>query len=445
MIECEYIYNKDFTLETGALLQGLKVAYHVSERFRRDHDAKKAASQPSDDAGQSFGEAGQTIAGTSKPKVIWICHALTANSDAEDWWKGLVGPGRFIDTEKYWVICANILGSPYGTSGPASLAPDGRPWKFRFPEFTVRDIAKVLDLLRNHLNISKIDLLVGSSVGGFQALEWSIIAPEAIGKAVYMATAARVSPWLTAWNESQRMALEADTTFRGPAAGSGAESGAECGTTARAQSAGLTEPHASTQTQPNGISGLKTHTHIVLTEPHAANSSLSVGLSGTQTDTQSRPAWNHPDLLGGREGLKAARAIALISYRSHAGYCLTQNETDPDTLFAGRAASYERYQGLKLANRFDAYSYWYLLRMLDSHNPGRGRGGVEKALESIRAKVTVISIDSDGLFPPVEGQWLADRIKGADFQVISSRFGHDGFLLESDQISGILGPLLEDM
>ncbi len=231
-----------------------------------------------------------------------------------------------------------------------------------FPKFTVRDTARLFTLVREHLGIEYVDLLIGSSIGGFHALEWAIMEGERIRKAAFIATAPRVSPWLSAWMEVQRMALEADPTFR-------------------------------------------------------ACESLD----------------------GGRKGLEAARAISLISYRSFDGYNLTQYETDDDCLFASRAASYERYQGEKLVKRgFDAYSYYYLLHCVDSQNVGRHRGGVKAALAQIQAKSIVISITSDGLFPPCESSEWAKHIPHAQYFEIESRFGHDGFLLETEQITNLL-------
>ena len=219
--------------------------------------------------------------------------------------------------------------------------------------------------MREHLGIEKVDLLIGSSIGGFHALEWAIMEGERIKAAAFIATAPRVSPWLSAWMEVQRMALETDPTFRACAS-----------------------------------------------------------------------------LEGGSKGLETARAISLISYRSFDGYNLTQYETDEDCLFASRAASYERYQGEKLVKRgFDAYSYYYLLWCVDSQNVGRARGGVSNALAQIKAKSIVIAITSDGLFPPCESSEWAKYITGAKYYEIDSRFGHDGFLLETEQITRILDTL----
>lgn len=361
----EYIFTHEFTFECGASVPSLKIAFHTSPVAE----------------GQSWREA---IGG--RP-VVWVCHALTANSDAEDWWPGMVGEGKVLDPERYFIVCVNMLGSCYGSSGPSELKPDGSgPYLLDFPEVTVRDMVRAGILVRKHLGIEKIDFLLGSSIGGFQAVEWLVMEPEIIGKALLMATSARVTPWLTAWEEAQRMALEADPTFRAP--------------------------------------------ELLLADVE-------------KTETGKKQPWNVL-LKGGQAGLKAARAIALISYRSYEGYNRTQVEPDEDTLFAGRAASYERYQGQKLADRFDAYSYWSLSRSVDSHNVGRGRGGVAAALAGVKAGVTVVGIDSDCCFPPCEVRAMAGYIPNAEYHEISSAFGHDGFLLENGQIGAIVERILSD-
>lgn len=337
MIQQHLSVEQPFELEAGGVLSRLDLVYHTS----------------------SGSPAGR--------RVVWICHALTANSDVEQWWPQMAGPGKFIDTDRNFVVCVNILGSPYGSSGPASINPKtGKAYLLDFPKITIRDIVRTFGFVRNHLGIGSIDLLIGSSIGGFQALEWAVAEPDLIKSAVFMATAPRVSPWLSASAEAQRMALEADPSFR----------------------------------EAEGLSG-------------------------------------------GAAGLRCARAQALISYRSFEGYRLTQSEPDADCLFAGRAASYERHQGDKLVARgFDAYSYLRLCDELDSHNLGRARGGVDAALSGIKAKSLVISITSDGLFPPEEGRQWAACIPGAQFKTIGSEFGHDGFLLETEQICKAISSFL---
>ena len=339
MYKNTFIYKEKFGFEAGGEIEELRVAYHSSsEKYE-----------------------GQ--------KVVWICHALTADSNPEEWWPELVGEDKLFDTQKYFVVCGNMLGSCYGSSGPSSIDPKtGKPYFLNFPKVTVRDIARSLNMLREYIGIEKIDLLVGVSIGGFQALEYSIMYPEAIKKAVFIATLSRVTPWLTAFEESQRMALEADSTFRACV-----------------------------------------------------------------------------DLDGGKEGLKCARSIALLSYRNEDGYNIRQWEDSDDVIFADKAASYQRYQGLKLAKRFDAYSYWYLSYSVDSDNVGRGRGGEDKGLAMIKAESTVIGIDSDLIFPALGVREMASKISGAEYFEIKSEFGHDGFLLESEQLIKIITPILENL
>ena len=304
---------------------------------------------------------------TPGEKVVWVCHALTGNSNPEDWWPTMVGKDLLFDPDKVYVVCVSMLCSPYGECGPATVNPaTGKPYFLDFPKTTVRDIVAANILVRKHLGIEKIDLMLGPSIGGFQTLEWVIMEPDVVEQAVFLATAVRGTPYMTAFNESQRMALLADPTFM------------------------------------------------------AAE-----------------------DIHGGEAGLECARSIALISYRTFTGYNLTQAEPEDDTLFADRAASYQRYQGRKLVNRsFDAYSYWFLTYSLDSMNVGRGRGGVKKALEQIKSKCTVISITSDQLFPPEQLRETAEILSHAAYYEINSLFGHDGFLIENDQLTAILRPLI---
>lgn len=321
----------DLPLEAGGVLKGAHLVFHTSE--------------------QRHG------------RVIWICHALTANSNPEDWWPEMVGAGRTIDPDKDFVVCVNMLGSAYGSESPARINPaTGKPWMLDFPRITIRDSVSAFIAVRKHLGIEKIDLLIGASNGGFNAIEWAVTEPERIARALFLCTAPRISPFLGATVEAQRMALEADPTFR-----------------------------------------------------------------------------EAKDLQGGTAGLKCARAQALISYRSFKGYGRTQAEEDPDTLFAGRVASYERYQGEKLVRRgFDAYCYYTQCNALDSHNVGRGRGGVQKALGTIKTACTIVAVDTDQIFPPAESREWSAWIPGAEYLEISSDFGHDGFLLEIAKLSAII-------
>lgn len=331
-------YKHNFLLESGEKLRNLEIGYHTYGRLNKQRD-----------------------------NVVWVCHALTANADVFDWWKGLYGENDFFNPEEHFIVCANILGSPYGTTNPLSINPvTGNPYYLSFPDITIRDMVKAHQLLAEHLEINDIEILIGGSLGGQQAVEWAITEPKRIKNLVLIATNARHSPWGIAFNESQRLALTTDRTFFAGA--------------------------------PNG----------------------------------------------GSKGLKAARSIALLSYRGYKTYNVTQQEDDEQLTGNYRAASYQNYQGDKLVNRFNAYSYWYLTKVMDSHHVGRGRNGVEKALSLIEAKTLVIGIKSDILFPLEEQQYLFQHIPEAAFAEIDSFYGHDGFLIETEILTNIISSFFKN-
>lgn len=180
-----YHHYQEFPLENGMTLPKLTIAYHTYGTLSPQKD-----------------------------NVIWVCHALTANSDVADWWPHTVEQGKFLDPAQYFIVCANILGSHYGTTGPLSINPrTNRPWYGTFPEITVRDMVECHHLLAEHLGIRHVKMLIGSSIGGFQCMEWAVMYPDFAERLALIATSARSKPWAIAFNESQRMALETDPTF----------------------------------------------------------------------------------------------------------------------------------------------------------------------------------------------------------------------------------------
>jgi homoserine O-acetyltransferase len=327
--------NQPFVLEVGTLLTSLQITYTV------------------------YGNLNDR----SKP-IIWVCHALTANSKVAEWWPGFFGEGTLFNPHDFTIICANIIGSPYGSTHPLHINPEyGKPYYDRFPLVTIRDLANAHDLLRNHLGIERIFLGIGGSMGGMQILEWAIQTPDIFENLILVATNAKHSAWGKAFNESQRMAIRSDAT------------------------------------------------------------------------------WGQPRADAASRGLAAARSIGMLSYRNYAAYCKTQ--TDVDGRLAGFAApSYQQYQGEKLVRRFDAYSYYALTRTMDSHNVGRNRGGIAKALSQITANTLVISIQDDILFPAEEQKELQRLITGAEYAEIASVYGHDGFLIETEALTRLSADFL---
>ena len=296
-----------------------------------------------------------------RTNAVWVCHALTGSADFTDWWGGLFSADGPFDPAKHFIICANILGGCYGSTGPLTNLPNStRPYFHDFPVLTNRDVVRAFDLLRQELKIRKIHTLIGGSLGGQQVLEWSILQPQIFEHIIPIACNAFHSPWGIAFNEAQRMAIEADST------------------------------------------------------------------------------WKEEDARAGLEGLKAARAIGMISYRHYNTYGETQAEKTSAKTDEFRAATYQRYQGEKLAKRFNAFTYWLLTKMMDSHHLGRKRAGTEDILKQIQAKTLVIGIESDILFPLSEQKYLSQHIPNATLEVITSIYGHDGFLVEFDQLKKII-------
>lgn len=150
----------------------------------------------------------------AKDNVIWVCHALTANSDVADWWPHTVERGKFLDPERYFIICANFLGSHYGSTSPLSVNPaTGEKYYYDFPRITVRDMVAAHQRLAKCLGIERVKLLIGSSIGGFQCMEWAIMEPHFMERLALIATTTCSEPWAAAFNESQRMAIRLDPTW----------------------------------------------------------------------------------------------------------------------------------------------------------------------------------------------------------------------------------------
>jgi homoserine O-acetyltransferase/O-succinyltransferase len=349
-----------FALQSGRVLQGYHLAYHT------------------------YG-----VMNPAADNVVWVFHALTANSDPQAWWPGLVGPGCFFDPARYYIVCVNMPGSCYGSIGPLDETPDsGQPYYHDFPVFTIRDMVRAYQPLRNALGIRSIRIGVGGSMGGQQLLEWAVAEPDAFEYIIPIATNAWHSAWGKAFNETQRWCIEAD------------------------------------------------------------------------------PSWKEASPTAGIEGMKIARSVALLSYRSYHTYELLQSDDAGVPAADSNVSSYQRYQGEKLARRFNAFSYYQLSRSMDSHHIGRhavdgdvgvrvgagvsgfagatGEAGLHDtaaaglsaaiALARIRAKALVIGLRSDMLFPSSEQLFLARHIPGARFAAIDSDYGHDGFLLEAEAI-----------
>jgi homoserine O-acetyltransferase len=329
-----------------------------------------------------------------RDNAVLVLHALTGDAHAAGpagpgqptpgWWNGIIGPGLPIDTDRCFVVSANVLGGCQGTTGPASLAPDGRPWGSRWPRITVRDQVAVEHRLAAVLGIDRYAAVVGGSMGGMRALEWLLMHPESVGSAVVMAT-----------------------------------------------SAYATADQIGTQTA---------QVHAIANDPHWYGG-----------DYYDKP-------VGPKVGLGLARRFAHLTYRTDGELDVRfgrQAQTGEDPLRpcvpgrhvgAGRFAvqSYLDHHADKLHARFDAGTYVALTDAMSSHDVGRGRGGVAAALARVQVPVEVVGIDSDRLYPIRLQAELADLIPTAGpLREIASPFGHDGFLLESQEVGAILARALD--
>jgi len=322
--------------------------------------------------------------------AVLVVHALTGDSHlvgdpgsghpTGGWWNGMVGPGKAIDTDRWFVVAPNMLGGCQGTTGPASYAPDGREWGSRFPFVTIRDQVAVQMALTDALGIGRWAAVIGGSMGGMQALELAIEHPDRLDKVAILAAPAISNADQIALNSVQLEAIRMDPAFAG----------------------------------------------------------------GDYYDSDEGP----------HQGLALARRMALLNYRS---------PTELNDRFArswqsglnpmgggGRYAveSYLDYHGNKFTRRFDANSYLRLVESMSSHDVGRGRGGTAEALRRVTATALVLGIDSDRLFPVSDQRHIAAHlvanIDGTEPHVISSQFGHDGFLIEDALVGAQVRRLLDE-
>jgi homoserine O-acetyltransferase len=313
-----------------------------------------------------------------RDNAVLVLHALTGDAHVvgptgpdqptPGWWDGLIGPGAPLDTERHFAVAANVLGGCRGSTGPSSIAPDGRPYGSRFPQITIRDQVAAEAALADLLGIERFAAVLGGSMGGMRALEWAVDRPERVHRTVAIATCAAFTGDQIGWSAPQLAAIRADPNFRGG------------------------------------------------------------------------------DYYGGPAplaGMSVARQIAHATYRSALELDTrfgrsAQGSENP--LLGGRFAvqSYLEHHGRKLGSRFDPNSYLVLTEAMNSHDIGRGRGGVEAALQRISSDLTVAVVDSDRLFLPAQGELIATAPTARPLITMHSDYGHDGFLIEADAIAKVV-------
>lgn len=357
----EAVFDESFILERGGILPTLTIAY------------------------ETYGRLNET-----RSNGILICHALTGDAHAAGthegdnrpgWWDKLIGPGKAFDTDRYFVICSNVIGGCKGSTGPSAKDPStGKKYGLSFPEMTIGDMVRAEKRLINYLGIEKLAAVAGGSMGGMQALQWGVSFPESVRKVIAIATTARSSPQQIAFNEVGRQAIIAD------------------------------------------------------------------------------PLWNHGEYTDDKppaKGLSLARMIGHITYLSDDsmqekfGRDLRE---EPGTGYHPSAEfqveSYLHYQGDKFTRRFDANSYLYITRALDLFDLSID-GSLEAGFSGVKASFLIISVSSDWLYPPYQSEEIVRALSANDADVryceIQSKYGHDAFLLESGQMTYLIGSFLDQL
>jgi len=300
----------------------------------------------------------------ARSNAILVVHAFSGDAHAAGeggWWSSMIGPGKAFDTDKYFVICSNVLGGCRGTTGPGSINPEtGCPWAMAFPSVTIADMVRLQKMLIDRLEIERLLAVTGGSMGGMQALEWAVTYPECVAAAIPIATTARHSAQQIAFNEVGRQAIMAD------------------------------------------------------------------------------PDWNKGDYYGGKppgRGLGVARMVGHITYMSDDSMRekFGRRLRSPDQF---EVESYLSYRGYKFVDRFDANSYIYITRAMDTFDLTQ-RGSLVSLFEGKRTRFLLISFTSDWLYPPYQSLEIASALRARNCDVaycnLDARYGHDSFLVEVDQ------------
>lgn len=312
----------------------------------------------------------------SDNNVILVEHALTGDTDAVDWWGGVIGPGKALDTDTWCIICTNAIGGCYGTTGPSSPHPgDGKAWGSRFPATSIRDEVAVEKQFLDATGIDRVHAVIGGSMGGARALEWSVMYPDALDAACVIAVSARASAWQIGIQSAQISAITRDPDWHGG------------------------DYYDICDGPDNGLAAARRIAHLTYRGEMELDERF-----GTTPQQGENP---------------------LGEFR------------DDNQRFA--IDSYLTYQGQKLVDRFDAGSYVALTEALNRHDISRGRGGLNKALNDSTIPTMVIGVDTDILYPYHQQEHLSRNLGNMlAMQKLVSPVGHDAFLTEDRQMDRIL-------
>jgi homoserine O-acetyltransferase len=355
----DFVHDKPFTFKCGRTLPGFTLRY---ETYGQLNDARDNA--------------------------VVICHALSGDHHCAGWhaptdrkpgwWNNLIGPGKAVDTRRFFVVCANVLGGCQGSTGPSSSDPaTGRPYGIDFPPVAILDMVESQKLLLDHLNVAGVHAVIGGSMGGMTATLFAIEHPRLVRRVLAMATTTRESAQAIAFNEVGRQAIMQDPAWN---KGSYPRDGG---------------PRV-------GLAIARMMAHIT----YLSDASLDRKF-GRRTVPGSAPA--------------AGSAAFDLQFE---------------------VESYLRHQGLSFINRFDANSYLYITRALDQFDLAQAYGSLEQAFAPVQADALVVGFTSDWLFPPGQNRDIALALlragKRASYAELSTDLGHDSFLLESEELYALI-------
>jgi homoserine O-acetyltransferase len=378
----DFVHPQPFAFESGQTLPGFTLRYETYGRLDATRD-----------------------------NAIVICHALSGDHHCAGihaltdpkpgWWNNFIGPGKAVDTNRFFVLCANVLGGCQGSSGPLSIDPaTDRPFGLTFPFVTIRDMVRAQKLLCDHLGLSSLYAVIGGSMGGMLVLQWGIEYPSFVRRLIPLATTARESAQAIAFNEVGRQAIMQDPEWHH---GEYAKGGG---------------PHV-------GLAIARMMAHIT----YLSDESLDLKFGRRKTAGAATPASRKPGAEGGAPSPPAAGTSAAYTF---------------DVQF--EVESYLRHQGASFINRFDANSYLYITRALDHFDLTASHGSLEQAFAPVEAETLSVAFTSDWLFPPAQNREIVLALlragKRASYAELATNLGHDSFLLESEELYGLVRSFL---
>jgi len=397
----DFVSAEPFTCDSGQVLPGYTLRYETYGRLNAARDA-----------------------------AILICHALSGDHHCAGihslgdrkpgWWNNLIGPGKPVDTHRYFVLCANVIGGCQGSSGPASINPaTGRAYGIAFPSVTIRDMVRTQHRWLQSLGVTALHAVIGGSMGGMQALQWAIEYPDFVRRVIAMATTARESAQGIAFNEVGRQAILQDPGWNGgdyPRQG-----GPRVGLAIARMMAHITYLSDAGLDRKFGrrrraVATTAGATAGAATAPGGGDADAAAAGSRGGEGSAPGAAANASAGSGAADGGPAAPGLASFEFEIE---------------------RYLRHQGQSFINRFDANSYLYITRAIDAFELA-GEGSLEQAFAPVQAESLVVGFTSDWLFPPEQNRDITLALlragKRASYAELNTDLGHDSFLLESPQL-----------